>query len=158
MRDAADPLIRQYLDAGAPTGERATQPAITHWLRKWLRATANDLAVSWLAEQDAQGAPDFVALGPSICKRMGWPAQLGNVAVLAEYRDAKERAVQFLGAVTPVVRRLAYDRAPGDQMISTVQKIAYEQRLYIPQDYIVALCRRIAATTLGTGRGRGTGG
>ena len=155
---APDPLRTQYLQAGSPGVGADNTAAITHWLRKWLRQPANDLAVSWIADSNDAPAEDFVNLGPLICKRMNWPEQCGEVAVLAEYKEAKERVVKFLAVATPVVRRLAYEKAPGEQMMKAAKEIADNHGLFLPTEYVIAFCRRIAASTLTSRRGRGNSG
>lgn len=154
--DRDDPLVRSYIAAGAPYAPEPPDDKVVAWLRSYIAPTAVDAAVEALAGDDPFHMGDMVALGPDICRRMGWDQQLGHRAVLREFTEAKSRVAKFIDQATKEIRSLAHERAPGSQMIRAVQTLAERSKLTgtlcEQESFIIPFCQRIAQAAVSGSR------
>lgn len=147
-----------------PTND-ARRDVKIEWLRKFLRLSANDLALDALygIDRDVEypfpgslgGLAELLVIGTRTAEAMGEDRQLGETAARAEWASAVKHAAEYADTLRKNVWTLGRDRAAGGEIMAratAVNRAQFDRHSieFQPED-LLAITRSIALAAA-TGR------
>ena len=151
-----DPDLRELYTPAPPTDGDARKEIA--YLRERLRPIAlDDAVVAIMGELEDVPFIATLRLATEMVSHLHWPLAHGTAAFEAERAASKQEVGSMLTTLETRIRTLAYERAPGERMMSAAREITNRPPLFVPDDLLLALCRRVAASTVRTGHARRVG-
>ncbi len=129
------------------------------WLRRKIRSAALADAVFARTGTPLHPAPcplntETSLLADEICNTLGWPPAVRNTAINAEWDQAQKAIAALDDDIRRIVWPLCKIRSPGRDILSAAHRVCERAGIYVPESYILDLCRRIALATVPSHGGR----
>ena len=121
---------------------------LTAWVRKKISDTAQDDAVNAVfgMPSDPPNA-ESLELAQS-CASGLFPMEIAERVAEAVYKEKKQKALELYDKIDRRVRALAYSRTTGALILAASKILCDDAGIFVPTDLLVAMCRRIAQSTL----------